>query len=227
MLIITIIRPSFAQVNFGRSPTVTNLQPSVSSLQYGITTGTTCPVPSFNVYGFYGDSSDNAGFNDQSTNFNGTITTTSSSGALSNAGLDNFGVAAGFSIPIGGSLAKNCKRNAKARADLITAKYQSDLVQQCLYLQQQNVDFSADVYSEKGALSSLSPCNKVVNAKLKPNIDSEKGSQSDGSVVPSENFAGSRDGKQTDGSLVSPVNFGTPKTLAEEEKSTNVLIIPQ
>ena len=188
-----------AQVVFGRGPNITNLSPSVPGDNFSLSSGVTCPIPSCNIYGFYGGANDNAGFDGGTDNANPNVFL-SSTNALSNSDLDNFGVAAGFNIPIGGSLSKSCKNNARARANLITAKYQSELVKQCFFLQGLQVDFSKPAYREDGPLSALAPCRSIVEARLgEPGKESQE----------------------------QEATFELPDSIKSEEKVTNIILLPQ
>lgn len=145
------------QVNYGRGPGIVNLNgTTVPSQSYGIETGINCPVPSFNVSGFYGQATDTAH--------------TTLLDASSRGGIDNYGVTAGFNIPLGGQLSSYCRdyaaiktQDASKRLEITNAKYLSDLVKQCNYLFiVLQIDFNKPIYDEDGAGAALFPCREIV-----------------------------------------------------------------
>lgn len=145
------------QVNFGRGPSLNNLNTSIQSQQFGLETGVSCPVTTFNVVSFFGRATDNA----QTSTFN----------ASSNSSLNNFGIAAGFSVPIGGRYSAYCKdyteiktEDARKRLEIYNTKFQSDLVQQCHYLHTLHIDFKDDAFNKDGPASALFPCREIVKS---------------------------------------------------------------
>lgn len=158
LLIIGSTSDCVAQ-SFGNGPAVSNFQPSTfNGASFGLDSGVNCPTPSFTVVGFTGSSSDYA--RSRSTDAIGS----------SNSGLDNYGVAAGFTVPLGGRYAKFCKDFAETRtldlrkrAEITRARYQAQLTEQCVFLAAQlKVDFSKKYYDEDGGGAVFFPCRAII-----------------------------------------------------------------
>lgn len=161
--------PSVAQQvsNYGRSPSINVLTtPSVdaSVYKYGPQNGFDCPTTSFSFGGF------GAGGNDWSNDF----TTNGSSGS----GINNYGIAAGLRVPLGGESAKNCKEYSKtllerARIETDGARRndQIKLLTQChwLFVNEINTNQASFLDEKNGAFSSLNVCNSFSFKKPGPN----------------------------------------------------------
>lgn len=146
---------SEAQVVYGNP--ITTQSPVTPSQSFQIESGVDCPVSSFNVSGFYGGAVDNA----QSSFPNVTL----------NSGQNNFGFVAGISIPLGGRLSTFCKEfaatkteNSRQIVEVNSARFQSELVQQCYYLLGLNIDFNSSVYDKNGSANALFPCREIVKS---------------------------------------------------------------
>jgi hypothetical protein len=156
--------PINAQVaNYGRSPTLNILtDPSGnggSSYLFSPADGLTCPTPGFSI-GAYGGAG-----NDWSNDY----TTYNSSGS----GINNYGVAAGITVPLGGDFSNYCNDYAKSVADrhkmeteAIRRNSELSLLRQCYWLVQNKINTDQTAFTaEDGAFSSLKACNDY---KFKP-----------------------------------------------------------
>lgn len=172
LLVLVSTSASMAQ-EYGRSPSLNNLNYSPLQSSYQLDTGVSCPTPSFSVLGFYGQATDTAYARNTVSNVS------------ANSGLDNYGVAAAFTIPLGGRLSEYCTDYATLRTENLRKKveadaliFQSQLVQQCIYLYQIGVHFedwtnqegkkisvTAPEFAEGGALY---PCRSIVKSVRLP-----------------------------------------------------------
>ena len=150
--------PSDAQVaNYGRSPSLNILTTpggtGASSYSFAPTNGWTCPTPGFSV-GAYGGAG-----NDWSNDF----TTYNSSGS----GINNYGIAAGITIPFGGDFSEYCSDYAKStaerarmEAEAVRRNNQLTLLTQCYWLVENKINTDHPAFKDKdGAFSSLSACD--------------------------------------------------------------------
>jgi hypothetical protein len=150
--------PSDAQVaNYGRSPSLNILTTpggtGASSYSFAPTNGWTCPTPGFSV-GAYGGAG-----NDWSNDF----TTYNSSGS----GINNYGIAAGITIPFGGDFSEYCSDYAKStaerarmEAEAVRRNNQLTLLTQCYWLVENKINTDQPAFKDKdGAFSSLSACD--------------------------------------------------------------------
>lgn len=149
--------PSDAQevINFGRSPSLNVLtSPTRDTSQFGFSpsNGVTCPTTSFSfgAFGAFG--------NDNSNDFTNDLSVGSD--------IDNFGVAAGISVPLGGRFSKYCKDYAKSLAEQQAAQketflrtQQITLLQQCHWLVVNRINTDQPAFEESGPFSSLRSCN--------------------------------------------------------------------
>jgi hypothetical protein len=162
--------PSEAQqavnVNYGRGPTLPALTtPGLiqglgeASYSFSPQTGVICPTSSFSVGGF------GAGGNDWSNDY--------TSNGSAGAGVNNFGVAAGLRVPLGGESARTCKEYArylttKARIEMegVIRNDQLLLLAQCHWLLVNEINTKQAVFEIEGQpFYSLNACNSL---SLKP-----------------------------------------------------------
>lgn len=174
LLVLVSTSASMAQ-EYGRGPSVNNLNYEPRESSYSLDQGVTCPTPTFSVAGFYGQATDTA----YARNTN----------VSANSGVDNYGVAATFTIPLGGRLSEYCTdyatlitENVRKTLEINTLTFQSELVQQCIYLYGLGVRFedwvktdeegktetihvTAPEFAEGGALY---PCRSIVKSVSTP-----------------------------------------------------------
>lgn len=157
---------------YGSSPRIIengNIVPLPESFR--IDANTTCPTPSLGLSGFAAKGSD----------FIGTDSLTNASG---NSGVDNYGAAATFRIPLAGGLAKACRdyAEAKARFEMQRAanqlvNSQSLLLKQCKWVvNTAKIDFEAKEFDEKAfsrSFGSLLACKDVAKMLKNPNGSSD------------------------------------------------------
>ncbi|MCA2666058.1 MAG: hypothetical protein ACOVOV_14650 [Dolichospermum sp.] len=148
--------PSDAQVaNYGRSPSLNILTTpggtGASSYSFAPSNGWTCPTPGLSI-GAYG-----GGGNDWSNDF----TTHNSAGS----GINNYGIAAGITVPFGGDFSKYCNDYAKSVAErtrmemeAVRRNNQLTLLTQCYWLFQNRINTDQPAFKDNGAFSSLSAC---------------------------------------------------------------------
>lgn len=171
--------PSDAQVaNYGRSPSLNILTTpggtGASSYSFAPTNGWSCPTPGFSI-GAYGGAG-----NDWSNDF----TTYNSSGS----GINNYGVAAGITVPLGGDFSEYCNDYAKSikerallEAEAVRRNNQLTLLTQCYWLVQNKINTDQSAFKDKdGAFSSLNACNSY---DFKPIQGGENTSNTDTSKV--------------------------------------------
>lgn len=145
------------------SPSLTNVTATgPTESKFTLDSNRTCPVPSFTIGSFFGRATNNA---------NPIILPPTGLNETANSNLNNFGVTAGLTIPIGGSLSKSCKKlfEAQARAfdienQIGTAKFQSELVQECYYLYSLHINFDQPAFNQDGPVAGLFPCRAIVKA---------------------------------------------------------------
>lgn len=125
-----------------------------NSNSYSIDSGVTCPTSTFNIAAFGGFADSSA--NDSVININ------------SNSNLNDFGVAAGFSIPLGGSLGRFCKEYAAKQLIISEQTIQenqataiSNLLNACLAFTSLKVDFESSAFSEGGPFARYATCKDV------------------------------------------------------------------
>ena len=167
VLIIGSNSPSIAQNVFGGGPT--NILPNFSSgQQFQLDSGVSCPTPSINVSGFGGTANN---FADASSFANSGFGNNNS-----NSGANNYGVAIGLNIPLGGRYAQFCRDFAEAqtldlqkRLEITESQFQSQLVQQCYYLFSIYINFNDKYYDEDGPGKALFPCREIVKTINPPN----------------------------------------------------------
>lgn len=158
-LLFVIGATSTCMAQIGNGPPVNNFQPlqGQNQSEYELDTGVTCPTPSFSIVGFSGNASD--------------YVRPSMLDNSSNSGLDNYGIAAGITIPLGGTLADYCSDFAALRTsdllkriEIIESRFQSQLVKQCYYLLTLQIDFNNEYYNEDGPGAALFPCRAIVKS---------------------------------------------------------------
>lgn len=147
--------PSDAQtVNYGRSPDLNILTaPSANEASYGFapTNGWNCPTPSFSIGTFGGAGNDWS--DDHNSNYS------------SSSGINNYGIAVGVTIPLGGDFSRYCNDYAKslserARIEMeqLNRNEQITLLQQCYWLVVNKIDTDQPAFEPGGVFSSLSAC---------------------------------------------------------------------
>jgi len=122
--------------------------PSLSIPEFKIAPGVSCPTPSFSIVGFGGSASDYGNSQDYVTSGN--------YDARTHGGNDNYGVAVGFTMPLGASYAKWCRETAILRRNDILlqlrtneANFQKSLIQNCIFLNQQYPGIFTEVNDKK------------------------------------------------------------------------------
>jgi hypothetical protein len=160
---------SAAQVEYGQGPRVseftpTNISPATT---FSPDAGVHCPTPAFSVTGFAAQANDHAN-NDVPF-------------ASSNSDLGNYGIAVGFTFPLGGNLSKFCKdfagsRSAfeRKRVEIQLLNAQAGLVKQCQYFYQSGYDFNNKAFDLDGEFSALHPCRSLIPVFI--NLRPERGS---------------------------------------------------
>lgn len=119
--------------------------------------GINCPTPAFTLAGF-GSNSDNW------VNYPGN--------ADANSGLGNYGIVAGISVPLGGSLSRYCKDYALAllrqqQEDAFSKRinHQARLMNTCLAFIKDKVDFTAKAF-DSPEFESLRDC-RILQSSLR------------------------------------------------------------
>jgi hypothetical protein len=158
---------SAGQAVYGQGPQVSNFTPTNISpaTTFSPEAGVHCPTPSFSVTGFAAYANDNAN-NDVPF-------------ASSNSDLGNYGIAAGFTFPLGGNLSKFCKDFAASRSaferkrvEIQLLNAQVGLVKQCQYFYQLGYDFNNKAFDLDGEFFALHPCRSLISLfiKLRPKM---------------------------------------------------------
>lgn len=121
---------------------------------YSIDTTVSCPTPSFSITAFGGFADGSA--NETIININ------------SNANLNNYGVAFGINVPLGGSLGRFCKDYAAKRLliseqtiQLNQATVESNLLNACIAFKGLKVDFESSAFREGGPFAKYAICEDV------------------------------------------------------------------
>lgn len=133
--------------------------PTISSFKPN--TNTSCPVSTFSVTGFAGRGNSNTRGN---SNANADTIVTF---GLSDANVQNYGVAAGITIPIGGGTTL-CKELTKQQVLYETSRTQTAILQSQLTLLKQCEDLVKSGFDEESLagtgnnFSALKVCSKVV-----------------------------------------------------------------
>jgi hypothetical protein len=148
--------PSMAQV-YGRAAAlnVTPSLPAASDNEYGIDTSMTCPSPRFTIGGFVGTGNDRATINDPY--------------ALSTSNINQYGIAAGISVPFGTSLGQFCEEYATGRLELQRIQNENSLrnaqlvlISQCYWLKTNGfLSENKEQFEKTPEFSSLSVCSKI------------------------------------------------------------------
>lgn len=149
--------------NFGEAPSLTNISPTPPNAnKFDLKTGVACPVPTFTISSFFGRATNNQ---------NPIILPDTGLNESTNSNLNNFGVAAGLNVPLGGRLGKACKDRYAAEAKAFeienqigTTKFQSELVQECYYLYSLHINFDQPAFNKDGPVSGLFPCRAIVKS---------------------------------------------------------------
>ena len=150
--------PSMAQV-YGRAASL-NITPSIpaninnGAYQIGDPVG--CPSPSFSIGGFLGTGNDRASINDPY--------------ALSTSNINQYGVAAGISVPFGSSLGQFCEEFASGRLERQKIENENGrrnaqivLITQCYWLKQNGflTEENQKSFKQVSEFASLSPCFEI------------------------------------------------------------------
>jgi hypothetical protein len=148
---------SVSQVVYGNGPSSPYNTPAFApkSESYTLQTEVGCPTASFNVSAFAGRA------NDWANNL--------TPYASSNSGVGNYGVALGFSTPLGADdLREFCSNYAASKADAERQRVETQrligqlaLLQQCQWFIDQGYDLENPVFKSDGVLSSIGQCNPL------------------------------------------------------------------
>lgn len=147
--------PTMAQV-YGRAAAL-SVTPSLPALEntYGVEAGVNCPSPRLSIGGFVGTGNDRASINDPY--------------ALSTSNINQYGVAAGISVPFGTSLGQFCEEYATGRLELQKIENENSrrnaqlvLITQCYWLKTNGfLSENAEQFEKTPEFSSLSVCSKI------------------------------------------------------------------
>jgi hypothetical protein len=148
---------SVSQVVYGKGPASPYNTPQFApgSERYTLQNEVGCPTASFNVSAFAGRANDWA---DNLTPY-----------ASSNSGVGNYGVALGFSTPLGADdLREFCSNYAASKADAERQRVETQrligqlaLLEQCQWFIDQGYDLENPVFKSDGVLSSIGQCNPL------------------------------------------------------------------
>jgi|688.fasta_scaffold00545_13 hypothetical protein len=163
--------PSFSQPAY--VPTPGPLSPGIvnGTVNYSLQQEVSCPTATINFTGFGG-------------NINGWANNNYDPFQSSDAGLGNYGAAAGISVPFGNSaLREFCKKYAKIKGEFEESRLrnellngQASLLKQCLYLQDLGIQMNLypKVFMGGGPLSAFAGCQSLAivldPANRKPTI---------------------------------------------------------
>jgi hypothetical protein len=146
----------YSQVLPGYAPTAFQPQLEAGTSNFTIETGVQCPTTTLNLTGFGG-------------NLNAWGDTHYSPHQSLSAGVGNYGIAAGVSIPLGRALIDFCKKYANGRLEFQKTLLQNQLMnsqfalfRHCKYFRDLGYDLTEREFADKeGPLSIFDSCNKL------------------------------------------------------------------
>lgn len=157
----------------GNGPSTVTPQFYTPNQGFKIDQGVECPTPSFNATGFAGTAND---FANTSSNF----------GISSNAGLNNYGVTVGISVPLGGDLSDFCRDYAASRTTFERRRVENqsinaqvNLIEQCQFLYDLGFRFDNEIFTEEElalitqevpVLGSCRPLTSLFEKKRPPRV---------------------------------------------------------